>query len=83
MKFSTVGQFLSGNSGILQLMDDLGAAHNQNRKIYMLGGRKSCPHSRGSSVSSILYNRQRKVGHDAAVLSALATDSEELCDRNF
>ena len=38
MKFSTVGQFLSGNSGILQLMDDLGAAHNQNRKIYMLGG---------------------------------------------
>ncbi|SVD95023.1 uncharacterized protein METZ01_LOCUS447877, partial [marine metagenome] len=38
VKFSTIGQFLSGDSGILQLMDDLGAALDQNHKIYMLGG---------------------------------------------
>ena len=38
VKFSAIGQFLCGDSGILQLMDDLGAALDQNREIYMLGG---------------------------------------------
>ena len=54
LKFSTIGQFLSGDSGILQLMDDLGAALDQNHKSVHVGGWQPCPYSTGSSVPSIM-----------------------------
>ena len=38
MKFSKFADKFSGDSGILQLMNDLGHAVNQDREIHMLGG---------------------------------------------
>ncbi|MFA9486836.1 MULTISPECIES: hypothetical protein [unclassified Moraxella] len=80
MKFSSFGKKFTKNSGILQLMDDLGKALASDKPINMLGGGNPAVIR---SVNTVFQDTLIKIANDRHALESMANYSTPQGDAKF
>ena len=72
MQFSRFGQKFTRQSGILQLMDDLGRALSEGRPVNMLGGGNP---AHIPAVEQVFADTLRQIAADGAAVESLSNYS--------